>query len=83
MATLEAAAPYDRLLGVGLDRSEASFPPKAWWMSWRPQGAPSLQRVAHTGEEGAPTYITDALESHAAKRIDHGFRCDEDARLTR
>ena len=40
-----------------------------------------LRRVAHAGEEGPPSYITDALDLLGAERIDHGVACEADAVL--
>jgi adenosine deaminase len=37
--------------------------------------------VAHAGEEGPPSYITEALDVLRVGRIDHGVRCVEDPAL--
>jgi adenosine deaminase len=37
-----------------------------------------LRSVAHAGEEGPPSFISGALDSLRAERIDHGVTCDQD-----
>ena len=37
--------------------------------------------VAHAGEDGPPSYITEALDVSRAEQIDHGIRCLEDPEL--
>jgi adenosine deaminase len=39
--------------------------------------------VAHAGEEGPPSYISEALDLLDVRRIDHGVRCEEDADLVK
>lgn len=36
-----------------------------------------LRAVAHAGEEGPASYITDALDILHVERVDHGVRCLE------
>jgi adenosine deaminase len=43
--------------------------------------AEGLVCVAHAGEEGPPSYISEALDILRVSRIDHGVRCLEDDRL--
>ncbi|MCA3733919.1 MAG: adenosine deaminase, partial [Phenylobacterium sp.] len=81
--TLKAAEPWlDRLLGVGLDSSEAGFPPSGFQKVFRAAGERGMKRVAHAGEEGPPAYVAEALDLLQIDRIDHGNRALEDAALT-
>ncbi|MFM8374869.1 MAG: adenosine deaminase, partial [Phenylobacterium sp.] len=83
METLRAAEPWlDRLLGVGLDSSEAGFPPSGFREVFRAAGERGLKRVAHAGEEGPPAYVAEALDLLHVDRIDHGNRALEDKALT-
>jgi adenosine deaminase len=83
LETLKAAEPWlDRLLGVGLDSSEAGFPPSGFQTVFRAAGERGLKRVAHAGEEGPPDYVAEALDLLHVDRIDHGNRALEDEALT-
>ncbi|MFD3315297.1 adenosine deaminase [Streptomyces sp. NPDC058694] len=82
METLEAAKPYlDRIVGVGLDSAEVGHPPVKFREVYEAAAALGLRRVAHAGEEGPPSYITEALDVLGVERIDHGLRCLEDPEL--
>jgi adenosine deaminase len=88
LATLEAAMPHrDRILGVGLDSAERGHPPETFARVFARARAAGFRAVAHAGEEGPAAYITHALDTLHAERIDHGVRCLEDpglvARLAR
>lgn len=81
-ATLDAAGPYlDRIDAVGLDSSEADFPPGLFADVYAAARALGLRAVAHAGEEGPPEYIRAALDDLGAERIDHGVRIVEDPEL--
>ena len=83
MKTLEAALPYRAAFhGVGLDSSEKGNPPSKFKRVFERAREEGLWAVAHAGEEGPPSYITEALDSLKARRIDHGVRCLEDAAVT-
>lgn len=76
---LETARLYGhRISGVGLDSAEAGFPPGPFASVFAQAASLGLHRVAHAGEEGPASYITDALDLLGAERIDHGVRCLED-----
>ncbi len=80
--TWHAAEPFtDRIIGVGLDSGEIGNPPERFARVYALARAAGLHSVAHAGEEGPPAYITAALDSLGAERIDHGVRCDEDPAL--
>lgn len=82
LETLELALPYrDRLLGVGLDSSEAGRPPELFTAAYDLARQEGLHLVAHAGEEGPPEYIWQALDVLGVERIDHGVRSLEDRSL--
>jgi adenosine deaminase len=83
MKTLEQALPYrDRIKAVGLDSSEAGYPPQLFAMVFERARRAGFLAVAHAGEEGPPDYIRQALDLLRVARIDHGVRCLEDSDLT-
>ena len=82
IATLEQAIPHrERIVGVGLDSSEAGNPPSKFQVVFDRAREAGFIPVAHAGEEGPPAYIEEALDLLGAVRIDHGIRCDEDPEL--
>ncbi|MGW3645000.1 adenosine deaminase [Streptomyces sp. NPDC000878] len=82
METLDAARPYlDRIAGVGLDSAEVGHPPVKFREVYEAAAGLGLRRVAHAGEEGPPSYITEALDILGVERVDHGLRCMEDPEL--
>ncbi|MBJ6802693.1 adenosine deaminase [Geomonas propionica] len=81
-ATLEEALPFrDKFIGVGLDSGERGNPPEKFAAVFGRCQALGLRLVAHAGEEGPASYISDALDLLRAERIDHGVRCLEDPQL--
>jgi adenosine deaminase len=82
LKTLEMALPYkDRIIGVGLDSSEAGFPPEMFERVFTRARHVGFIPMAHAGEEGPPEYIHQALELLKVVRIDHGVRAMEDPKL--
>jgi len=80
--TWHDAEPFtDRIIGVGLDSGEVGNPPEWFARAYSLARSEGLHSVAHAGEEGPPAYITSAIDSLGAERIDHGVRCDEDPAL--
>ena len=80
--TLEQAMPHLAAIhGVGLDSSERGHPPAKFQRVFAKCRELGLQRVAHAGEEGPASYITDALDLLKVQRIDHGVRAIEDPAL--
>lgn len=67
--------------GLGLDSSEVGFRPELFREQYLQAEQLGIRRTAHAGEEGDPTYISGALDSLHAERIDHGIRLVEDANL--
>jgi adenosine deaminase len=82
LATLEEAledgTPID---GIGLDSGEVGNPPSKFAEVYARARAAGLHAVAHAGEEGPASYISDSLDLLGVERIDHGVRCLEDAEL--
>ncbi|ANW20270.1 adenosine deaminase [Streptomyces clavuligerus] len=82
LRTLEEAKPYlRRITAVGLDSAEVGHPPSKFREVYEAAGALGLRKVAHAGEEGPPSYITEALDVLGVERVDHGLRCMEDEAL--
>lgn len=82
MQTLDQALPFkDRIVGVGLDSSEAGHPPRKFVRVFARAREHGFRVVAHAGEEGPPEYVREALDLLGAERIDHGVRSIEDAEL--
>jgi adenine deaminase len=80
--TLDAALPFrDRIVGVGLDSSEAGHPPGKFKRVFARAREAGLFLTAHAGEEGPPGYVWEALDLLGVARIDHGVRSMEDAAL--
>ncbi|KAI1866268.1 uncharacterized protein JN550_007656 [Neoarthrinium moseri] len=69
------------LLAVGMDSSEAPFPPKMWTELYDAAKAAGIKRTIHAGEEGPADYVVQALDLLDAQRIDHGLRSFEDDAL--
>lgn len=83
METLRQAGPFAHVIhAVGLDSAEVGNPPSKFTEVFDAARGMGLPAVAHAGEEGPPSYIWEALDLLHVRRIDHGVRCLEDARLT-
>jgi adenosine deaminase len=84
METLRQARQYkDWMVAVGLDSSEAGYPPERFRHVFDRARDDGLLTVAHAGEEGPPEYIWQALDLLKVSRIDHGVRCIEDPKLVK
>ncbi|WP_329486463.1 adenosine deaminase [Kitasatospora sp. NBC_01246] len=82
LETFEAARPhFGRITGIGLDSAEVGNPPAKFREVYRRAAEAGLHRVAHAGEEGPASYVTEALDVLGVERIDHGLRCLEDPAL--
>ena len=80
--TLELARPYrQKIIGVGLDSSEAGNPPEKFEQVFTEARNQGYLCVAHAGEEGPPEYIYSALDRLQVNRIDHGNSCLQDPAL--
>lgn len=83
LATLDEALRWrDRIVAVGLDSAERGNPPAKFARVFERARAAGLRAVAHAGEEGPPSYITEALDVLGVERVDHGVRCLDDAAVT-
>jgi len=79
LGTLAQAEPYgEHIIAVGLDSTEAGYPPRLFKAVFDRARELGFHLVAHAGEEGPPGYIRQALTLLKAVRIDHGVRCLED-----
>jgi adenosine deaminase len=80
--TLDQALAFsDRIVGVGLDSSEAGHPPAKFRHVFARARDAGFFLSAHAGEEGPPGYVWEALDVLGVARIDHGVRAMEDAAL--
>ena len=80
--TLDAALAFrDRIVGVGLDFSEAGHPPSKFKRVFARARDAGFFLTAHAGEEGPPSYVWEALDLLGVARIDHGVRSVEDQAL--
>jgi adenosine deaminase len=82
LAVLEQLLAMDApLAGIGLDSAEVGNPPSKFERLFRRAKEAGLHRIAHAGEEGPASYITESLDLLDVERIDHGIRCMEDGAL--
>ena len=82
METLDEALAYrDRIVGVGLDSAEVGHPPSKFAAVFEKARSHGFLPVAHAGEEGPASYVTEALDLLRVVRIDHGIRSLDDAAL--
>ncbi|MBY5941435.1 MULTISPECIES: adenosine deaminase [unclassified Halomonas] len=82
MQLLEDSTPWhDHFSAVGLDSAERGNPPSKFQEVFARARELGLERVAHAGEEGPPSYIREALDELQVCRIDHGVRAIEDIEL--
>ncbi|MGY5453175.1 adenosine deaminase [Agarivorans sp. MS3-6] len=82
--TLNACKPHlQHIIGVGLDSSEQGHPPEKFQQVFAMAKTLGLQRVAHAGEEGPASNVTNAWKLLDVSRIDHGVRCLEDLELVK
>ncbi|MBT3556163.1 MAG: adenosine deaminase [Rhodospirillales bacterium] len=80
--TLAEAEPYlDQFIGVGLDSSEIGHPPSKFARVFARAREMGLKLCAHSGEEGPPDYVREALDILHIDRMDHGNRSMEDESL--
>ncbi len=73
----------DRFAAFGLDSAERDRPPRLFADVFARARADGYRTVAHAGEEGPASYITEALDLLGVTRIDHGVRCLEDPAVVR
>ena len=81
-ATLAQAQPHlHKIIGVGLDSTEIGHPPSKHAKVLAAARELGLLTVAHAGEEGPASNITESLDLLHVSRVDHGVACDEDESL--
>ena len=79
MKTLEESLPFvSSIAAVGLDSSELGHPPGKFARVFERARREGFLTVAHAGEEGPASYISEALDVLGVSRIDHGVRSEED-----
>jgi adenosine deaminase len=69
------------IVALGLDSSEANYPPKLFKRHFQRAKEAGLLLTAHAGEEGPPAYIRQAMKVLGVNRLDHAKRCLEDRKL--
>src|SRR6202049_4629932 len=80
--TLDSALAFrDKIVGVGLDSSEAGHPPGKFKHVFGRARDAGFFLSAHAGEEGPASYVWEALDVLGVARIDHGNRSLEDQAL--
>jgi adenosine deaminase len=80
--TLDLALAFrDKIVGVGLDSSEAGNPPSKFQRVFGRARDAGFFLTAHAGEEGPPRYVWEALDLLGVGRIDHGNRSLDDDEL--
>ncbi len=80
--TLEQAMPHqDKIIAIGLDSSELGHPPEKFERVFAKAREAGFLTVAHAGEEGPVSNITDSVTLLNVSRVDHGVRCSDDAQL--
>jgi adenine deaminase len=83
--TLDSALAFkDKIVGVGLDSSEAGNRPSKFKNVFRRAGDAGFFLTAHAGEEGPAGYVWEALDILGVGRIDHGnHSLDDDTLVAR
>jgi adenine deaminase len=83
--TLDSALAFkDKIVGVGLDSSEAGNPPSKFKNVFRRARDTGFFLTAHAGEEGPAAYVWEALDILGVARVDHGnHSLDDDALVAR
>jgi adenosine deaminase len=69
------------LLGIGLCSTEVGNPASRFREVFARAQADGLHTVAHAGEEGDASYVTDVLDNLHVERVDHGVRAVDDPLL--
>jgi adenine deaminase len=83
--TLDFALAFkDKIVGVGLDSTEAGNPPSKFKNVFRRARDAGFFLTAHAGEEGPAGYVWEALDVLGVGRVDHGNHAlDDDALVAR
>jgi adenosine deaminase len=83
--TLDSALAFkDKIVGIGLDSSEAGNPPSKFKHVFRRARDAGFFLTAHAGEEGPAGYVWEALDVLGVGRIDHGnYSLDDETLVSR
>jgi adenosine deaminase len=73
-----AAGRTPSIIGIGLDSAEVGNPAAKFTEVFAAARAAGLHLVAHAGEEGAASTVTDTIDELRVERIDHGIRAVDD-----
>lgn len=76
-----ALAHQDKIIGVGLDSAELGNPVEKFARVFQQAKKHGFKAVAHAGEEGPASNISDALTILQVERVDHGVSCTQDKAL--
>ncbi len=80
--TLDSALKFrDKIVGIGLDSSEAGHPPSKFKNVFARARSAGFFLTAHAGEEGPADYVWEALDVLGVGRIDHGNHALDDDML--
>jgi adenosine deaminase len=83
-STLQLASKHkDKIIAVGLDSTEIGNPVSKFERVFKQAINQGFLTVAHAGEEGPASNISEALNLLKITRIDHGVRCIEDSDLVK
>ncbi len=77
------AAGADRVIGVGMDSTEAGIDPTSYLSAYELAPGAGLRRTAHQGENSDASAIAAAVDVLACERIDHGISVLDDDELAR
>lgn len=78
---LGGAAGTERIIGIGMDSTEAGIDPVSFAAAYELAGRSGLRRTAHQGENSPAAAIAAAVDVLGCDRIDHGISIFEDPEL--
>lgn len=82
LETLKQAEPFrENFVAIGLASSEKDNPPEKFVRLYEAARAQGYKAVAHAGEEGPASYVSDSLDILKVQRVDHGVRSVENDEL--
>ena len=84
IALRRAGAPgTDRVIGIGMESTEANVDPLSFAPAYREAAAAGLRRAGHQGQNSPAAAVGVVAVGLGAERIDHGLSLIEDADLVR
>ena len=82
--TLEESLPYRKWIdAIGLDSSEQGNPPSKFRHVFSQARKAGFLTVAHAGEEGPASYVSEAISLLKVSRIDHGNHALDNKKLVK